>query len=113
MTITKERLAEIKARCDAATPGPWTSDLDEGSLRDAGGHILGYVRSDQDREFLAQVRQDVPDLVTEIEQLRTLVKSAIHSRDCLWCGAPYVDESKRHAIHGDRCPAFTPNGEVK
>jgi len=52
-------------------------------------------------------------LAANNRKLRRLVASAIYLRDCLWCDAPYVSDSKKHAYHGDLCPAFTPEGNVK
>lgn len=52
--MTPERLAEIKARAEAATSGPW----DDGCSHAVNG------------EFIAHARQDIPDLVAEVERLR-------------------------------------------
>lgn len=82
--LTAERLAEIKARAEKATPGPWF-------LRDEGtfGEVLVQYRTEphgfrfpvaravrstpgyaESAEFIAHARQDVPDLVAEVERLR-------------------------------------------
>lgn len=59
------------------------------------------------------LRNGFTKVVSEVERLRVLLKSAIYFTDCIWCGAVYVDASKRHAYHGDRCPVFTLEGNVK
>lgn len=89
--MTAERLAEIKARAAKATPPPWmlapiTGEMDEhtaahGFSREVAVVYRGpgyYVRtaaevdaaSPQDPEFIAHSRQDVDDLVAEVERLR-------------------------------------------
>jgi len=73
----------IKARCEAATPGPWVwhiggdhdwlgpedglAILDDGS---AAGEYQQVIAGDSpDGEFIAHAREDVPVLVAEIERL--------------------------------------------
>lgn len=71
-----DRLKEIKARCEAATPGPW-----EVGYSSLGGMTVVNVRGSEfpcwktqiykdDAEFIAHARQDVPWLVAEVERLR-------------------------------------------
>ena len=93
-----DRLAEIKARCEAATPGPWckVSDLPDygvasmnhpGTLPDPvvtlnrkyrapGRPNLGC--SEFDADFIAHAREDIPFLLAEVERLRAL--EAEHKR---------------------------------
>lgn len=54
-------LAEIKARAERATAGPW-SDED------------GKARGKADDEFIAHARTDIPELVAEVERL-SLIES--------------------------------------
>ncbi len=94
--MTPERLAEIKARCEAATDGPW---LDRGNCLE--GQIEGYhldfaqittvgfdseialISSDQlateqqvaNGDFIAHARQDLPDCMAEIERLQGIEKA--------------------------------------
>lgn len=73
-------LAEIRAACDAATPGPWDvetiRDLDESFVICDVVRWRGYTNSlnfGEDRrtaEFVAQSREWLPALVDEVEQLR-------------------------------------------
>jgi len=77
----------IKARCEAATPGPWTwhiggghdwlgpeggpAVLDDGS---AAGEYQQVIAGDSpDGEFIAHAREDIPMLVAEVERLRAEV----------------------------------------
>jgi len=86
-----ERLAAIRARCEAATPGPWGYDGQHDEItadspdaedywlivsqcrtapdtapRDAFGHQYSA-----DFAFIAHAREDVPYLLAEIERLRS------------------------------------------
>jgi hypothetical protein len=81
-----EELAEIRQRCDAATPGPWRSMVEGrdhtsgdsfimvGSGNDRGDDIYVTVgrRPAQaaDLDFIAAARADVPRLLDEIMRLR-------------------------------------------
>lgn len=91
--LTDERLAEIEARCNAATPGPWDSCTaicgsgDSAIIAPIHGRscvlALVYaevdeqgkdvVRSMRDAAFIAAARTDVPDLLAEVRRLRALV----------------------------------------
>lgn len=94
MTLTKERLEEIKARCDAASPGGWGP---------------GHAVTSADIVFVLCARQDVPDLVAEVERLRAaIVATERYGRACFWCG-PMMSNVR----HTSSCPVFTPNGEIK
>ncbi len=77
---------ENKARCEAATPGPWISII-EGRDQPLGGDsfILRGVQSMRqedlyltgatvaDHDFIAGARQDIPLLLDEIERLQALL----------------------------------------
>ena len=77
--LTDERLNDIKKRCEYATPGPWKSYVEArekisgSSFIQTGGvdiYLTGATTEDQD--FIANARQDIPDLLAEIERLRKL-----------------------------------------
>lgn len=64
-----DRLEEIKARCEAATPGPWTvqfDDLDLTGIRVANGKKM----TEDDIWFIAHSQRDIPWLIEEVERLR-------------------------------------------
>ena len=82
--MTKEQIAAIRARCAAATPGPWRnireplsgylrifSDTEHGGFRQP--FICGIRAADEqannDAEFMAHARQDIQDLLDEIDRL--------------------------------------------
>ena len=84
--LTDAELAAIKARCAAATPGPWQPYIEgrdhvsgssfimtgEGAARGEDIELTGATEADYD--FIAHARQDIPRLLEEVEGLRKLVK---------------------------------------
>lgn len=93
--MTPERLAEIKSRAEAATPGPWEAELQEVEVDHDGTEYPytgawvpracpwedgdGYVHMDDaNAEFIANARQDIPDLLAEVERLREHVATLEH-----------------------------------
>jgi hypothetical protein len=100
--VTPEELAAIKARAEAATPGPWgTNEFlyapGEWSMAIApvnghggwigGGVAVAFPHEDghqaQDATFIAASREDVPALVAEVERLRQALEDyGRHSEGC-------------------------------
>jgi hypothetical protein len=86
--LTEEEIAAIRARCTAATPGPWRSYIEgrdhtsgsnfimtgEGEGRGEDIELSGATPADQD--FIAHARQDIPRLLAEIQRLRNLGQQA-------------------------------------
>lgn len=79
--MTPERLAEIRKRADAASPGPWTWILD-GSISeiwDADDCVVadtdGHRSPDDDADFIAHAREDIPALLDEVERLTRAIES--------------------------------------
>ena len=90
-----ERIAEIRERCDKASEGPWV----ECSL------VVHGLRP-CDAKFIAHSRQDVPDLLAEVERLRAeneVLEEAFDSlgnfvRENLdYCAADFVGEGIDYA----------------
>lgn len=80
--MSVERLAQIRVREGAATKGPWHLERHEPTLarlvvsEDCTLDIsFGYIgnRTEGDAEFVAHARDDVPDLLAEVERLRVRV----------------------------------------
>ena len=84
MPMTPERIAEIKERCEEATPGVWCSH--EGTIyygkerRGVREHCLCCVTHSyeegmftsqdvRDGQFIAHSRTDLPDAIAEVERL--------------------------------------------
>jgi hypothetical protein len=84
--MTPERLAEIEARTEAATPGPWFADshvVDFGRPYRSDVYVpFAVVHAHADHRtrqqeinaaFIAHARADVPDLVAEVHRLRAVL----------------------------------------
>lgn len=102
INMTDADLAEIEARADAATPGPWRVDdkrPPECNIRHEGPGwpICGmWSLSDNRPEnatFIAHARSDVKDLVAEVRRLQ----GAIETLRARLCG---------NVCHGDDCACF-------
>ncbi len=78
--MTPERFKEIKARCEAATKGPWKLGEEFGAkligtddtiiVEISTPQILGCSVKPCNSKFIAHARQDLPDCLDEIERLR-------------------------------------------
>lgn len=74
--LTPEKLEAIRKRAEAASEGPWELDGDDGGIWNNGGfNYLGSARSfyDDDANFIAHSREDIPVLLAEVERLRKLM----------------------------------------
>lgn len=91
--LTKAELAEIRARADAATEGPWEMSIDkDDGLDDVYVHpvhdpkAVAFTRFDGpyvfkvnpndsvDADFIAHSRTDIPILLAHIEELEAKAK---------------------------------------
>lgn len=91
--ITDDELDEIRARADAATPGPWRwrhcGEIVSGrhvvATSDAGGGAVWVEwRTESDLKFAAHARADIPRLIAEIRRLRgewRKLVEALHEAD--------------------------------
>ena len=96
--MTSAELQAIRARLEKASDGPWTVKRIPNSYESAAGdrfthpcvrgfraprrlYNLAWEQCEADAEFMASARQDVPGLLTEVEQLRGALqecRAAIH-----------------------------------
>jgi hypothetical protein len=86
MTDDTDRLAQIRARAEAATPGPWFSDIGNFMVWDETSEDSEAVAKeigDDDCVFIAHSREDVPfvldlvdSLTAERDTLRAVVEEA-------------------------------------
>lgn len=68
--MTPAQLAEIKARCEAATAGPWCCEWTHLNL-DVGFCDDKWVNATlADGLFINHARNDIPALLAEVERLR-------------------------------------------
>lgn len=95
--LGETELAEIKAREEAAKPGPWTARPYEDCGRldpercdgivDAEGYAIVktdsgvYPPEQATAEFIAHARTDVPRLIAEVRRLRTEATSLMEHRN--------------------------------
>jgi hypothetical protein len=87
--MTRPDLEAIRARCEAATPGPWTPESEQGHGRGVraiasvawcpvscvvGGKSQSIVARDASRNarFIAHARADIPALLAYIEELEAM-----------------------------------------
>lgn len=70
--LTDERLAEIRARCDAATPGLWEVIVKGNTVQSHAipGVCSGISPKSGNAAFVAHARADIPALLAEVERLR-------------------------------------------
>lgn len=80
--MNAEKLNAIKERAEKATPGPWNSSGDyDGyiySQEDTRTKICDDFRTQADEEFVKHARQDIPELVAEVERLRKEISFIAH-----------------------------------
>ena len=84
-----DRLAEIRARLDAATPGPWrAADWDDArGIRVVVGefprdpYTLALAERDHDARFIAHAPTDIAWLLDEVARLR---EYAVHKHNDCW-----------------------------
>jgi hypothetical protein len=72
------RMDSIRARLEAATPGPWlvrggqlTSRFSVGSV---DGHPVGLTYAPADADFVAHARDDIEWLLDQLEQIGASIR---------------------------------------
>lgn len=105
----RARLAEIRAREEAATPAPWRVENNQQDLNrwvSSDDQTLdinfGYLgnRTQNDAAFVAHAREDVPWLLAEIERLI----AALHRHGaCALCGHERHRHGYEPIIRQDWC----------
>ena len=75
--LDDSELLRIQRLCEAATPGPWKAyiegrDHESGSsfIQTSGPDIELSGARDEDYDFIASARQDLPRLLDEVRRLR-------------------------------------------
>lgn len=74
--MDESRLAEIEARVNEATPGPWMRGLGN-ECREVTvrlGPKIAEVYGPRDGMFIAHARTDVPDLIAEVRRYRAEIE---------------------------------------
>ena len=73
MAMTKKEIEEIKSRLEKASPGPWrvASTTDGEYILDCDDWVVAAIfERKEDTYFVAHAREDIPQLVAEVERLR-------------------------------------------
>lgn len=86
--MTDQKIEEIRARAEKATPGPWKTHLvddtsvvtedgtdvcttcDSSQAEREDGYNVEYERMEADAAFIAHVREDIPYLLAELDRLK-------------------------------------------
>lgn len=101
--LTDAQLAEMSAREQAASDGPWKA----GGIGDFGFHVIGPAGgvecddSEQgrlDATFIAAARTDVPALIAEVRRLQERLKAA-EDVCVLFSWTPAVDSERGKAAY--------------
>lgn len=75
--LNPERLAEIRARVEATSPGPWRFDANRAEIYSPNGHLIADVweptHESENAEFIAHAPEDTRALLAEIERLQRRV----------------------------------------
>lgn len=107
--MKEEQLHQIKERVNKATEGPWGFDKGKKERMDRRPAVIevfvpehnewfinGDISNLEDAEFIAHAREDVPNLVSEIERLKTELTIAGNDKKAL---KSFVEETGTK--HGD------------
>ena len=82
--MTESELKEIEERCNKATEGPWKSMI-EGRDHTSGDSFIMtggkdiYIDNpllDNNQDFIANAKQDIPKLIQEIRKLKKKLNKA-------------------------------------
>ena len=130
--MTPERLAEIEARANAATQGPWEWHPYMGSGATLAKpnhpfHELNILKTTDDwppvaadAEFIAAARTDVPALLAEVRRLQAAVERVreLHKPVPVYahadeCGCGNEDHALIESAQGDDLCWDTPTGAVR
>lgn len=108
------RLDKIRARLDAATPGPWAAqDWDDPQFIRVvqqrpfpdPSPTLATCGFESDARFIAHAHADIAWLLAEVERLRereSLASDGLLPDACGYCSLGYIRYEKSHCTtHGD------------
>ena len=117
--MTEEQLNAIRERCEKATPGPWVKvpaspgtrlavfnryGIEQPEDADGNSESICYATGwmiEDNAEFIAHARTDIPALVAEVERLRSLVETLVdtlHAPDSTYGFENMPEEVLREAF---------------
>lgn len=63
-------IKKLAALCEAASPGPWTVEVDSDSTLVSSAHWdIAFSVSNPDAEFIAAAREAIPALLARVKEL--------------------------------------------
>lgn len=106
----KPNIAEIRARAEASTSGPWTVCKDHensvlATIRDPRDALIAAPNYGRDDAFIAAARTDVPALCAEVERLERLLEEACDLAGSVE-GLPFGGNSRSNDEYWDRIDAI-------
>jgi len=111
--MDQKYLAEIKAREQAATPGPWrvipNSSCAYSIFNTTHTVKMGSMYLNFDAQFIAHARTDIPALIAEVERLNEVISSMddMHTR------IMRAEEQKLNHISVERNAYMAKNATLK
>lgn len=107
-----DRIDEIRARCEAATPGPWYQSKDGETIwariNGFGDLKIADGMEHEDSAFVADVREDTHYLLTELAARDARIAELERERDtaiggitksCVTCANPNKDKCRMDAYY--------------
>ncbi len=116
--LTPQERAEIRARADAATKGPWTLERDNCGLYACEPDIwresrdyddYGTHPNDSDAAFIAASRADIPRLLDDVDELEKEVERLQRYEPCTFDSSKVFPCSHRRDSSRHSCDCDTPH----
>lgn len=82
--MTNEELRQIRERTEKATAGSWqlAYTTDDTFVLDDSDIIVGSFERQEDAEFIAHAREDIPKFLAEIDRLRCEIDTYVFHMRC-------------------------------
>lgn len=105
----EQRLAEIRSRADAATPGPWLVGGAPNATwqqvycpRDNNLNVVQSMRGGRDASFVAHAREDIPWLLDLVRQQARVIADLQEESDAARLALRYREALERIAAEPQR-----------
>jgi hypothetical protein len=98
--VTDKQIAQWRAACDKATPGPWRCECAD-ICADNGRLVADFVPHGEDSDFIVIARDALPALLDEVERLCARL-SLFDPPTCPRCGETQVWTVDARKF--ERCP---------